>query len=102
MDDEIVLKSSLSKEILEKYPKAVIQERIGKIHEILVQDIGSSINPGQAILLMYKIGRCCNIPCGGYVYLSGKVNHDPRAFLRLLLLLILANAKDFKKFYEQF
>ena len=46
MDDEIVLGSSLSKEILKKYPKAVIQERIGNIHEILAQDIESSINPG--------------------------------------------------------
>ena len=46
MDDEIVLGSSLSKEILEKYPKAIIQDRIGKIHELLVQDIGTSINSG--------------------------------------------------------
>ena len=101
MDDEIVLGSSLSKEILEKYPKAIIQERIEKIHEILIQDKGSSINPGHTNLLVNKIGRYCNIPWGGYVYLSGRVNHDPKAFLRLLLLLVLAIAKDFKKFYEQ-
>ena len=101
MDDETVLGSSLSKEILEKYPKAIIQERIGKIHEILVQDIGSSINPGHTNSLANKIGRYCNIPWGGYVYLSGRVNHDPKAFLRLLLLLVLATAKDFKKFYEK-
>ena len=101
MDDEIVLESLLSKEILEKYPKAIIQDRIGKIHKILVQDIGSSINPGHTNSLVNKIGRYCNIPWGGYVYLSGRVNHDPKAFLRLLLLLVLATAKDFKKFYEQ-
>ena len=95
MDDEIVLGSSLSKEILEKYPKAIIQDRIGKIHEILVQDIGSSINLGHMNSLANKIGRYCNIPWGGYVYLSGRV------FLRLLLLLVLATAKDFKKFYKQ-
>ena len=70
MDDEIVLGSSLSMEILEKYPKAIIQERIGKIHEILVQDIGSSINPGHTNLLANKIWRYCNIPWGVYVYLS--------------------------------
>ena len=95
MDDEIVLGSSLSKEILEKYSKAVIQERIGKIHELLAQDTGSSVNPGHTNLPMYKIGRYCNIPWGGYVYLSGRVNHDPKAFLRLFLLLILANAERF-------
>ena len=54
MDDEIVLGSSLSKEILEKYPKAVIQERIGKIHKILVQDIGSAIKPGKQICLCIR------------------------------------------------
>ena len=54
MDDEIVLGSSLSKEILEKYPKAIIQERIRKIHEILVQDIGSSIIQGTQIHLQTK------------------------------------------------
>ena len=92
---------SLSKEILEKYPKAVIQERIGKIHEILAQDIGSSINPGHTNSLVNKIGRYCDIPWGGYLYLSERVNHDPKALLRLLLFLVLVNAKDFKKFYEQ-
>ena len=104
MNDEIDLGSSLSKEILEKYPKAIIQERIGKIYEILVQDIGSSINPGHTDSLANKIGRYgryCNISWGGYVYLSGRVNHDPKAFLRLLLLLVLVTTKDFKKFYEQ-
>ena len=51
--------------------------------------------------LANKIGRYFNIPWGSYVYLSGRVNHDPKAFLRLLLLLVLATAKDFKKFYKQ-
>ena len=92
MDDEIILESSLSKEILEKYPKAIKQDRIGKIHEILVQDIGSSINPGYTNSLANKIGTYCNIPWGGYVYLSGRVNHDSKAFLRLLLLLVLVIA----------
>ena len=101
MDDEIVLGSSLSKEILEKYPKAIIQDRIGKIHEILVQDIGSSIKPGHTNSLANKIGRYCNIPWGGYIYLSGRVNHDPKAFLSSLLLLVSVTAKDFRKFYEQ-
>ena len=66
-----------------------------------MQDIGSSLKPWETNSLMYKMGKYCEIPWACYIYLSGKANHQPQAFLRLLLLLVLANAKDFKKFYEQ-
>ena len=50
---------------------------------------------------MYKIGKYCEIPWACYIYLSGRADHQPKAFLRLLLLLVLANTKYFEKFYEQ-
>ena len=84
-----------------KYTRYAIKERITRIYEILIQDIGSTKNIWETSSLQFKIGKYCGIPWGHYILVSEGVTHQPQAFLRLLLLLVLIYAGNFEKFYEK-
>ena len=99
--EERILQDPISIGILSKYTKSAIKERITRIYEILKQDIRSTKNIWETSSLQFKIGKYCGIPWGHYILVSEGVTHQPQAFLRLLLLLVLIYAGNFEKFYEK-
>ena len=98
--EERILQDPISIGILSKYTRFTIKERITRIYEILVQDIGSTKNIWETSSLQFKIGKYCGIPWEHYISVSAGVTHQPQVFLRLLLLLVLIYAGNFEKFYE--
>ena len=99
--EERILQDPMLIGILSKYTRYTIKERITRIYEILIQDIGSTKNIWETSSLQFKIGKYCGIPWGHYILVSEGVTHQPQAFLRLLLLLVLIYAGNFEKFYEK-
>ena len=99
--EERILKDPILIGILSKYTRFTIKERITRIYEILVQNIGSTKNIWETSSLQFKIGKYCGIPWEHYISVSAGVTHQPQVFLRLLLLLVLIYAGNFEKFYEK-
>ena len=99
--EERILQDPISIGILSKYTRFTIKERITRIYEILVQDIGSTKkNIWETSSLQFKIGKYCGIPWEHYISVSEGVTHQHQVFLRLLLLLVLIYAGNFEKFYK--
>ena len=100
--DNGILQDPMSIGILSKYTRFAIKERITRIYEILVQDIGSAKNIWETSSLQFKIEKYCGIPWEHYISVSEGVTHQPQVFLRLLLLLVLIYAGNLKSFMSGF
>ena len=81
--EERILQDLILISILSKYTRFAIKERITRIYEILVQDIGSAKNIWKTSSLQFKIGKYCGIPWENYILVSEGVTHQPQVFLRL-------------------
>ena len=57
--EERILQDPISIGILSKYTRFAIKERITRIYEILVQDIGSTKNIWETSSLQFKIEKYC-------------------------------------------
>ena len=99
--EERILQDPISIGILSKYTRFITKERITRIYEILVQDIGSTKNIWETSSLQFKIENYCGISWEHYISVSAGVTHQPQVFLRLLLLLVLIYTGNFEKFYEK-